>query len=147
MRSEYSTKQRSAILDFLKENSTHASVSDILYHLKEKNIKISVATIYRALERFESEGIIRKMVVGQGTGACYQYIESSSCMEHFHLKCIRCGRLIHLSCEFLEDMQNHIQREHSFSISSGRTVIYGTCNNCLGEKIDTPPCKNCHSHK
>lgn len=130
MRGEYSTKQRDAILTYLKENNAHTTASDILFHLKEQGFNVSTATVYRTLDKFESEGIVKKMVVGDGSGACYQFADSDGCSEHFHLKCIKCGKLIHLSCEFLHAMEEHIFDDHGFTVSSGRTVIYGICQSC-----------------
>lgn len=132
MRGEYSTKQREVILSYLKENNAHVTASDILFHLREQGYSVSSATVYRTLEKFEKEGLVKKMVVGDGVGACYQFADSDGCSEHFHLKCIKCGKLIHLSCEFLHSMEQHIFQDHGFTVSSGRTVIYGTCDECSG---------------
>lgn len=132
MRGEYSTKQRDAILSFLRENNAHVSASDIVFHLKEEGYKVSTATVYRTLEKFEKEGLVKKMLVGDGAGACYQFADGESCHEHFHLKCIKCGKLIHLSCEFMHEMEEHIFNDHGFTVSSGRTVIYGICSSCNG---------------
>lgn len=142
MRSEYSTRQRDAILAFLKENNAHVSASDIVLHLQEQGYKISTATVYRTLEKFERDGTVKKMLVGAGTSACYQYAGSECCDEHFHLKCIKCGKLIHLSCEFLNSMESHILEEHGFTVSSGRTVIYGICAECNGNSDIQP--RHCH---
>ena len=143
MRGEYATKQRDAILNFLKENNAHTTASDILYHLREEGYKISSATVYRTLEKFEAEGVVKKMVVGEGTGACYQFTDSDGCAEHFHLKCIKCGKLIHLSCEFMHEMEEHIFNDHGFTVSSGRTVIYGVCQGCSGAPSRSE-CTCCH---
>lgn len=145
MRGEYSTKQRSAVLDFLKENNAHVTASDIVFHLKELGVNVSTATVYRTLEKLEGEGVVRKMFIDQGHSACYQYVDEGACAEHFHLKCIKCGRLIHLSCDFLREMESHIFDDHGFTVSSGRTVIYGICDVCGG----TPPKGSCScvSHK
>ena len=130
MRGEYSTKQREAILDFLCDNSTHSTASEIHKHLMDSGISVGVATIYRTLDRLERDGIVRKMSTGDGKSACYQYIENAKCHEHFLLKCTGCGALIHLDCHFLEEMEALILGEHGFQISSGRTVIYGLCQSC-----------------
>lgn len=143
MKQEYSTKQRSVILELLKNTSTHVTATDILRQLDSLGIKISTATVYRTLDKLESEGILKKMTLGDGLGACYQYTKNGECSQHFHLKCVECGELIHLSCEFLAEMEEHILKEHSFVISAGRTVIYGKCAKCTGrEEKDSI----CHSH-
>lgn len=130
MKNEYATKQRELILSFLRENSAHVTASDIISHLREQGISIGTATVYRTLDKFVNQGIIRKMTIDERSGACYQYINSSHCSEHFHLKCVNCGKLIHLSCDFLNTLENHIYEHHSFVVSSGKTVIYGTCGDC-----------------
>ena len=132
MKQEYSTKQRNVIMELLKGSSNHVTASDILRHLKEKDIKISTATVYRTLDKLEKEGVLKKMNLGDGLGACYQYMQSGECTQHFHLKCVECGELIHLSCQFLSEMEKHIFDEHSFTISASRTVIYGKCAKCSG---------------
>jgi Fur family ferric uptake transcriptional regulator len=130
MKQEYSTKQRSVIMELLKGSSNHVTASDILRYLKEKDIKISTATVYRTLDKLEKEGVLKKMNLGDGLGACYQYMQNSECTQHFHLKCVECGELIHLSCQFLSEMEKHIFKEHAFTISASRTVIYGKCAKC-----------------
>ncbi len=134
MKNEYSTKQRALILDFLRESSTHLTAVEIISRLREQGISIGSATVYRTLEKFVKDGIVRKMVIDERSGACYQYIESLACSKHFHLKCIKCGKLIHLSCEFLAKLENHIFEHHQFTVSSGKTVIYGTCGDCENKK-------------
>jgi len=133
MKNEYSTKQRELILSFLRENSAHVTVADIIAHLKKQEISVGTATVYRTLDKFVKQGIVRKMVIDERAGACYQYIDGDNCSEHFHLRCLKCGKLIHLSCEFLKNLENHIYEHHSFTVSSGKTVIYGICGDCQGK--------------
>ena len=134
MKNEYSTKQRALILEFLKENTAHVTAGDILAHLKAQGYKVGVATVYRTLEKFVADGTIRKMIIDERSGACYQYIHASACEQHFHLKCLSCGKLIHLSCDFLNSMEKHILADHNFTVASGKTVIYGYCGDCKTEK-------------
>lgn len=138
MRDDYKTKQREAILRVLKESSTHQSAGDIILRLKESGIKIGTATVYRTLEKLLADGYIKRLVPEDASSACYQYLGSRECSEHFHLKCTKCGALSHLSCEFMHELEAHIFSEHGFSISSGRTVIYGLCAKCRESKADGP---------
>ena len=130
MRGEYSTKQRGAVLEFLKDASRHITPQEILTHLKESGVNISLATIYRTLDKLCTDGVVRKMTMGDGAGSCYQYVAESDCHSHIHLKCVECGKLIHLSCDFLANMESHIHKDHGFTISAGKTVIYGKCSDC-----------------
>lgn len=145
MKAEYNTRQRAIILEFLKENSAHVSVRDIIAHLNEQGISVGTATVYRTLDKLCEQGTVRKFVIDERSGACYQFVEGTSCNEHFHLKCISCGALIHVDCEFVAEMEDHFFKDHGFTVSSGRTVIYGTCSNCA--KIDTPASEGHCSYK
>ena len=136
MRGEYSTKQRALILNFIKESSSHLTVYDIVEGLKLQGVNVGKATVYRALERLCEDGTVRKFVIDEKSGACYQYARDAECANHFHLKCIKCGKLIHLSCSFMSEMESHILKEHNFKVSSGKTVIYGVCNHCSSSEDD-----------
>ncbi|MBO5212582.1 MAG: transcriptional repressor [Clostridia bacterium] len=144
MKAEYTTRQRNQILDFLKEAGSHVTAGDIITHLKEQGAKVSTATVYRTLDRLCASGFVKKFVIDERSGACYQYAENAECDAHFHLKCIKCGLLIHLSCEFLNEMNAHILDDHGFTVSSGKTVIYGTCAQCSGKAEPKSACS--HSH-
>ena len=144
MRGEYSTRQRALILEFMKESGSHHTVSDIVEGLKSQGVNIGIATVYRALDRLTATGEVKKFVIDEKSGACYQYASTLECNRHFHLKCIRCGKLIHLSCEFLSEMEKHILQDHGFVVSAGKTVIYGVCNACsLDEKVKDDSQKCC----
>ena len=130
MKAEYNTKQRALIVDFLKENSAHVSAKDILSHLAEQGVNIGIATVYRTLDRLCEQGVVKKFVIDERRGACYQYAQGAECDEHFHLKCVSCGALIHMDCGFLREMEEHILADHGFTVSSGKTVIYGVCAKC-----------------
>lgn len=135
---EYHTKQREVILEFLqKSGSRHVSVEEVLEHLKAEGQKVGRTTIYRYMEKLTREGTLRKYFIEEGAGACYQYIEPwSACHEHFHLKCLKCGKLLHLECDFLNQIGEHIVTQHGFQVDHTKTVFYGTCKDCKEKVLD-----------
>ncbi len=148
MKTEYNTRQRALIIDFLKENSAHVTARDIIQHLSEQGVKVGTATVYRTLDKLCAIGAVRKFVVDERSGACYQYTHSAECDEHFHLKCVSCGTLIHMDCDFLAQMEKHIFEDHGFTVSSGKTVIYGLCSNCNPKSIENASSSgHCCNHK
>ena len=138
---EYATKPRALILEILSKAHGHISAKEIVEQLKNRTGSASSATVYRTLSLLEAQGLVKKMTVGTGP-ACYQYMSERACLEHFHLKCTECGELIHLSCEFLRLLENHILEKHAFTISSGKTVIYGKCAKCAGNDEKNGGCEN-----
>ncbi|MBP5578516.1 MAG: transcriptional repressor [Ruminococcus sp.] len=133
--SGYNTKQKEKLLEYLMKNKEkHTNVQEISAYLSAEGSSVGVATIYRQLDRLVEQGLVRKYAFDGKTCACYQYIENEEqCRSHFHLKCLGCGRLIHLDCEHLADITRHIEEEHDFSIDYSQTVFYGRCSDCRGK--------------
>jgi Fur family ferric uptake transcriptional regulator len=112
--------------------SGHATVTQIVRHFENTEDAVGQTTVYRHLEKLAASGMIRKYVLRDGKSACYQYIDhKTNCREHFHLKCERCGTLIHVDCDFLDEVGRHLRCQHHFQINTLKTVFYGTCKKCL----------------
>ena len=128
----YNTRQKEKLMDFLLTNKDkHTSVQEISAYLAAEGTPVGTATIYRQLDKLVESGIVRKFVIDGKTGACYQYIENKKeCREHFHLKCLCCGKLIHLNCDHLMGINEHIAEHHGFIIDPSQTVFYGKCSDC-----------------
>jgi Fur family ferric uptake transcriptional regulator len=128
----YRTQQRELILDYMASlGDGHVTVQQMVLYFEKKEAAIGQTTIYRHLEKLVDDGKIRKYGLNDGKSACYQYInEDKICRGHFHLKCEDCGALIHLDCELLEKIQQHLLTEHDFQINMLKTVFYGKCKKC-----------------
>ena len=48
----------------------------------------------------------------------------------YHMKCEECGSLIHLECDAITELEDHIWKDHRFRVDPGRTVFYGLCEEC-----------------
>lgn len=132
-RSNYNTRQRDEILDFFKRHRGKCYTAKEIILSGEVNS--GEATVYRTLSKLTNQGLLKRFTDGD-TGACYQLGETESCANHFHLKCEKCGRLIHIDCDVMLEMSRHIQESHNFIVDAGKTVIYGICNECLKENND-----------
>ena len=130
----YRTKQRQAILEYMMANSdAHMTVDAVFDALRQSGASVGKTTVYRHMEKLVAAGVVRKYHIEGGTCACYQYQSGEQCSEHFHLKCLQCGKLIHLDCEFMHGIDTHILKHHGFRINNTRTVLYGICSGCEKE--------------
>jgi len=130
-RKEYDTRQREELLQFFRKRPESCfSAGDIL---KEESLSLGQATVYRLLSPFAEEGELIRFVSPDGRGSLYQY-KKDACRSHFHLKCGHCGRLIHMDCAFMKEMEAHIMAEHRFCVDNAKTTIYGICADCGGCK-------------
>ena len=136
MKTSYKTKQQDLLLSYLQHiQGKHFTAEDVHSHFESKNISIGIATIYRQLEKLVTEGTLQKYFINEHTAACFEY-SGNSCNKnesHFHLMCEKCGKLIHLECDELSELSEHLESEHGFSINPYRTVLYGICKNCQNE--------------
>lgn len=128
----YATVSRKKILDFLKQSSERTvTAAEISAYLKEQDSEVNITTIYRYLDKLEREGTVMKYLAEKGSQAGYQYVElGHRCEEHLHLKCMECGRIIHLECAFMEEIAEHIRRDHGFLLQCKNSILYGTCGEC-----------------
>lgn len=130
----YKTKQKEAVLAYLKACHGHITVSQIAEDFQKSPVSIGLTTIYRHLDRLVKEGKVRKYLIEGISGACYQYISTGdNACRHFHLKCEKCGNLTHLECGFIDQLEQHIFTEHDFSLNADKTVFLGKCQNCMNK--------------
>ena len=102
--------------------------------MKEGGSSIGTATVYRQLEKLVSEGLLNKYLVDEGSSACYEFVPEKDhlCKERcYHLKCESCGKLIHMECDEVESLMDHIKAHHGFNVNPKRTVFYGMCEECI----------------
>jgi Fur family ferric uptake transcriptional regulator len=132
--SGYATASRKKILEYLKQNSDRTvAVADIDSYLRESGNDVNVTTIYRYLDKLVGEGTVIKYVAEKGSQAVYQYVEQGHhCDEHLHLKCVKCGCIVHLDCAFMGEISSHIERDHGFLLQCRNSILYGICKNCRG---------------
>lgn len=122
----YKTKQRQLIASFFEKNTDRQfSVNDVSDEFSES---IGKSTVYREISRLEKDGFLRKYPDSDG-GFLYQYA-GEHCHEHFHLRCVSCGKIVHLDCHVMNGVCEHISCEHGFDIDMSRTVLFGTCSKC-----------------
>lgn len=127
MREAYNTKQRECIVEYLKNNSNKfMKAEDIEKYVKQCNLNISQATIYRTLKKLEEDEVV--IVEVKNLTKYYQYT-NKNCENHYHLKCSKCGKLIHFECEDFNNIIKHIAEEHKFNIDA-KSIIYGICDKC-----------------
>lgn len=131
----YQTKQKSNIINILVENKDkHLNAEEIYMILKNNNTSVSLATLYRCLDKLVSENLVRKYTSTHLGKACYQYIDKSCTLHnHFHLVCEKCQKLIHIDCKMIEDFIEHIEKHHNFKVQREKVVYYGLCEDCRGE--------------
>lgn len=126
----YFTKGRIKILEYLKEhNDRMLTAYDISDYLKEIGSSKNASTIYRYLEELVQSGLIIKQIDPDAGMAAFRYVPEK-CHKHLHMQCSNCGRIIHLECGFMIDIERHLQEKHGFELECKSSVLNGVCEKC-----------------
>jgi Fur family transcriptional regulator, ferric uptake regulator len=130
--SMYHTETKQYVVDCLKQQQTKAlSVQDIMEYLQIHNSTANITTVYRILDKLESEHTVIKRIAEDGKKALFQYIvPEAGCMHHLHAQCTSCGKIIHLDCSLMEKVIQHISEEHGMQIVCSASLLYGICDEC-----------------
>ena len=137
MKNRYSTDAGREIANFLRNKSgEHLTVQDIYDQLHEAGSSVGMTTVYRHVSGLVENGCVKKFITDRSAPACFEYIgnKKDDICEQYHLKCEKCGRLIHLRCEEIEEFSDHLLEEHSFRLDPCMTVFYGVCGQCLNSQ-------------
>ncbi len=132
----YKTKHKAQMQEYLENRgSVHFTAADVSGYFLSKGTPMGKTTVYRQLEELLAEGRIKKYVIDENSSACYEYL-GAGCErpDAYHLKCEKCGRLIHLECDEITAFEEHIAEHHRFKVDRGRTVFYGICEECLSDR-------------
>lgn len=129
---QYKTKQRTLISECMKNNREKAlTVDEICEELKKMGVSVGRTTVYRYIDSLQKSGEVRRFSEEKGKSATYQYVDGHSrCHEHLHMKCTTCGKLVHLSCDFMSGVCSHLYEHHKFRVDNSKTTIFGICDSC-----------------
>ncbi|AAM24476.1 Fur family transcriptional regulator [Caldanaerobacter subterraneus] len=123
------TTQRRVILDVIMENKNkHLSSEEIYDLVKRKYPEIGLATVYRTLQLFEELGLVYKLNFDEGRNRYELYQEDAH--QHHHLICLKCGNVIEMEGDLLEDLEKLIEKTKNFEIVDHNVKFYGYCSNC-----------------
>lgn len=135
--SEYQTRQRQAIIEYLNSHrGSYVTVNELAAALQAMGEPVGLTTIYRHLEKLTSEGRVEKYHIEGMKSACFCVVEDSPSPEEDNLtmKCQSCGEIVHFVCPDLGHLYAHFAEEHRINIDPRRTVFYGRCDKCSVKK-------------
>ena len=128
----YNTKNRSMIINFLKQESTASvSVQDIMTYLEGQNVRVNRSTVYRYLGQLCDDNKVIKYADQEAGKTLFQYIHKhEDCHEHLHMKCVSCQHIKHLDGEFMAEIKKHLEKDNLFSLQCEGSILYGICSDC-----------------
>ena len=125
------TTQRRAILDVIIENQDkHLNPEEIYDIVKVKYPEIGIATVYRTLQLLEKLDIIYRLNFDDGYNRYELNYSSETHHHHHHLICLKCGKVMEVKLDLLENLEKQIEGENGFRIVDHNVKFFGYCADC-----------------
>lgn len=122
------TRQRTAILKILEKLSQPVSAEEIYAQLLEKEISVSLSTVYRALDAMVANDFVTKLNLNSSSKALYEL----NCMEHRHyLICLGCKKILSIMHCPIEAYEEKLAAETGFTVTGHKLDVYGYCPGCI----------------
>jgi len=119
------TRQRKIILEELRKVNTHPTADQIYEMARCRLPRISLGTVYRNLEILSQYGMIQKLELGAS-----QKRFDGNPKNHYHVRCMRCGRIEDVRMEPLTTIENVIREKSNYEIIGSRVEFIGICPQC-----------------
>lgn len=121
------TPERERILQEIFEIHGHFDVDGLYLKLRQKGVKVSKASIYRALPLFIDCGLVREVDFSEGHWH-YEHIYGHA--HHSHLRCLGCGEVQEFQEPALKSLEKQLARKYGYRIKGHQLQVHGYCAHC-----------------
>ncbi len=119
------SKQREIIINYIKNSKSHPTAEMIYKDLRLNNSTLSLGTVYRNLDMLSKSGdIIRLKQFGNKD----RFDDNSN--HHYHGECIKCGKIVDIYVDYLEDIDRNIENVTNYDILSHDIKFNIICPKC-----------------
>ena len=119
-----STPQREAVYGYLSAVHHHPTAGDVFLAVKRRQPRVSLATVYNALELFVRSGLASKLTYGDAATRYDIRID-----VHSHARCLGCGRVDDVEAIPASRWLRAV-RPRNFTATGFRFEILGQCRAC-----------------
>ena len=118
------TDNRALILEIIRQG--HLDADEIYRRAREKGHRISLSTVYRALQTFKNLGLIEELHFDN----THHHYEVKPYAEHHHLVCLGCGRVIEFRRPLSSYIKRNVPESRDFDIAETEVRVTGYCSRC-----------------
>jgi Fe2+ or Zn2+ uptake regulation protein len=133
------TPQRLAVYDQLSATLHHPTAEEVFHNVRTRIPKISLATVYKALEALVAIGAATRLTVSGGTGSARYDARSE---DHYHFRCLRTGMVHDLPTRFDPDLISRLDpnlaqdlKDQGFEVTGYRLELVGYRDRQAGQGV------------
>jgi len=120
------TSQRRLLLDLLRHSEGHLDADELYRLAKEREPRISLSTVYRALSLFKELGLVEERHFAEE----HHHYEVKRKREHHHLVCLGCGKVVEFQSPLTKRIKEDVSRQSGFEILNASVSLEGYCERC-----------------
>lgn len=125
------TPERELIIEEIFSKQDHFDIDELYLRLREKNRKISKASIYRTIPLLIESGLVQEVFFEDGH---FHYEHMHGREHHCHLYCLTCRKIVEFRDRYLKTIEEKLSRKFNFDITNHKLEVYGYCEKCRKDK-------------